>query len=61
MYVCMYVCMFVCMFVCLSVIQPGNLLLSDDKETLVLMDLGSAAAAPVTISNRLVMATRPLC
>ena len=34
--------------------QPGNLLLSDDKEELVLMDLGSATPGEVSITNRLV-------
>ena len=34
--------------------QPSNLLLSDDKEELVLMDLGSATPGEVSITNRLV-------
>ena len=35
--------------------QPGNLLLTDDGQELVLMDLGSAGEAEVTITNRWVM------
>lgn len=32
--------------------QPANLLLTDSRDELVLMDLGSAAPASVTVSNR---------
>ena len=32
--------------------QPGNLLISDDGEQLVLMDLGSARDAEVVITSR---------
>ncbi|XP_003389271.2 PREDICTED: serine/threonine-protein kinase 16-like [Amphimedon queenslandica] len=33
-------------------IKPGNLLLSDNKEELVIMDLGSAASGQVTVNDR---------
>lgn len=36
-------------------LQPGNLLLTDDCQELVLMDLGSASLAQVTIVNRWVV------
>lgn len=36
-------------------LQPGNLLLTDDCQELVLMDLGSASHAQVTIVNRWVV------
>ena len=35
-----------------SPLQPANLLLTDGQDELVLMDLGSAARASVTISSR---------
>jgi len=33
-------------------LQPGNLLLSDNGEELILMDLGSARNADIPIANR---------
>ena len=32
--------------------QPANLLLADSMDELVLMDLGSAAPASITVTNR---------
>lgn len=37
--------------------QPGNLLISDDGEQLVLMDLGSSRNAEVEISNRFLLSS----
>lgn len=35
-----------------SIVQPANLLLADSLDELVLMDLGSASRASVTVSSR---------